>query len=118
MLHAFAQVDGLPGGDQCSGGVEQHDIAPRAGFAVEEAGDEGGILGGIAAGQLIEAGFRYSHLGGGKAARKYFTVAQLAHPGLSDGAPFIDSDQPMHDEGARRTEQAQHARQRLGESGS
>ena len=54
--HSFADVVGVPGGDQRGGGVQHHDITARGALAVEHGTNDGGILLGVASGDFIERG--------------------------------------------------------------
>jgi hypothetical protein len=58
----FAEIAGAAGGDERGGGVGEDNIAPRAFFAREDAADQLGVVGGLAARDRFARGAREAEI--------------------------------------------------------
>ena len=58
LAHAIEKITGAIRGDQSGGGIDHHDVAARAKFAIEDAMDDLCVVMSVAAGQLLERGAR------------------------------------------------------------
>ncbi len=109
---AFLEIGGQPGGDQGCGGVQQDDVAARAGDAGEHVVEQSLVGGDVAAGELIEGGAgQPGHLRGdaggvqgGFAAGLGFLDAR--NDGFAGGGQLVNAVGPVDDEGAFGTQRS------------
>ena len=107
MANAFPQIGGAPGDDERRGGIEQHDVARRAGFAAQHAANDAGVLRRVAALQVLGRGARQAGVLGRDLEAADRAAVELDDRGRPRGGELVGAVAAMDDPDALGAEIAQ-----------
>ncbi len=104
QFHAVFQALGFARHDQRGSGVEQHDIPIRAGFAVQERAQLGGVHSGLAAFEVSQRRARKARILRRDLEHVDIAVDEFRDHGGTRGRQFVHAVGAVHDPGVNRTE--------------
>ena len=115
-LNAIGQRFAAVGGEEGGGGIEQHDVTLGAGdFAGENVARDGGIVGGLAAGEVFGGAVVAEKRGGINVVGFDDAVFQLRAARCGGEGDFIHAVVAMHDEDAAGAEGFENFREGFGQ---